>query len=419
MQDISRSGSARSALTGRRPIGLALCILLLGFLAGAGSGWAGSPVPVGGGASVGFTQLNWLSDDQTAPPVAPNSEVGVATFTFNSSAAALLVGPSAGAYFNVYTSTDGVNFSWQVQNFFVQFSSSADLVSVAPTVQFGLGVPNGTPLSSLTFQVSETSAPVGGAPPPPPPPPPPGPQPGMGAGTAGLTSVAVQKVPLPGQPVYTASVTPADYHAGGFNGGGTGALGQPAVGPWGNGGAVAARPVAWAAVGQALNALPAVSEDWMGCAPGGIARSIRYMLNLAGAGANPTAQGIYGGLYNAMGTNRNGTTGANMVAGKAAWAAANGYGITTGWVNVGQAMNILFNGGDVEINIAWNGGGHVAMIVQIVQNANGTYQITYIDDPTQGDGIAANQLHTILVLPNGAIAGTNMWIGGFLGETMP
>ena len=200
-----------------------------------------------------------------------------------------------------------------------------------------------------------------------------------------MGSVGVQKVPLPGQPVYNTTVTPVDYHTGGYNGGGTGSLGQPAFNAWGNGARPAGRPVATAWVGGTVNTLPTVSEDWMGCAPAGVGRSIRYMLNNAGAGG-PTAQQIYAGLYGAMGTGRNGTAPNNMVNGKANWATANGYGITTGWVNAGQAMNIIANGGDVEIALVWNGGGHVAMIVQIQQNADGSYQIWYIDDPRQGTG---------------------------------
>jgi hypothetical protein len=400
-----------------------LWALILGVLAGAGSAWAGTTVAVGNGVSVSFTQLTWQADDPAAPPTAPNSEVGVATFNFDSSAATQLVGSGAGAYFNIYTSTDGINFSWQVQNLFIQFVSTSDLTSLAPTVQFGLGVPNGTPLSSITFQISETTGPVSAGSPPPPPSPSPSPTPTTTTKAAAIDSTgSVQKavLPLPGQPVYTTSVTPVSYHTGGYNGGGTGALGQPAFNAWGNGARPVGRPIATAWVGGNVNTLPAISEDWMGCAPAGVARSIRYMLNNAGAGG-PTAQQIYGGLYGAMGTGRNGTQPNNMVTGKGNWAAANGYGITTNWVNVGQAMNIIANGGDVEIALIWNGGGHVAMIVQIQQNADGSYQIWYIDDPQQGDGIAANQLHVITVLPNGIVAGTNgqVGVGGLLGETMP
>jgi hypothetical protein len=392
----------------RPPLRLACALLVLAVLAGAGAGWAGNPVPIGQGVSVRFSQLNYLSDSPGGPPT-NYSSVGEADFSFDSTATELL----SGVYLNVYTSTDGVNYQWEVQDLYLQVASSDELLTEAPGVHFDLGVADGTPLSSISFQVSLTSAPVGGSPPPPPPPPPPPHQGTALSAPVTAAGTATAKLPLAGQPVYNANVTTQDYHVGGFNGGGSGA--RPAVGAWGGGGALAARPVAWA--GAAYNQIPAINEDLMGCAPGGIARSIRYMLNLRRRGG-PNAQTIYQGLYNAMGTGANGTTGANMVNGKANWAAANGLNINTGFVNVGQAMNILAGGGDVEINIAWNGGGHVAMIVQIVAYSNGTYQITYVDDPNQGNGAAENGLHTILVAANGQILGTNAWVAGLLGETM-
>jgi hypothetical protein len=87
-------------------------------------------------------------------------------------------------------------------------------------------------------------------------------------------------------------------------------------------------------------------------------------------------------------------------------------------------INALNNGGDVEIKIRWNGGGHVAMVTSVTQLPNGLLQITYIDDPRQGDGRAQNQPTTLVVNPaNGAIVGGNFPVGGawvqtFLVETM-
>jgi hypothetical protein len=406
-------------------IGRVALLLVAAALLTAGAGWAGNFVSIGNGISVRFEQLNFLPDSSGGSPI-ENSSVGQADLAFDSTATELL-GPSGGAYLNLYTSVNGGAYQLEVQDLFVEFDSSAQMLAMVPTVQFELGVADGSPISSVTFQASLTPTPQGGGVQPPPPPPPPGspsptmpsPSPGAAAapatGLSGVGSVTIGKAvpPLAGQPVYTTNVTPLNYVVGGFNGGGSGA--RPQVGVWGGNGALNARPIAWG--GAAFNLIPAIDEDLMGCAPAGVARSIAYMTALKGR-QGPAAQNIYQGLYNAMGTGANGTTGQNMVNGKANYAANNGLNINTGFVNANQAMNILANGGDVEINIGWQGGGHVAMIVQIVLYSNGIYQITYVDDGTQGDGQANNTVHTILVNANGQILGTNAWVSGLLGETM-
>lgn len=405
-------------------------LLAAAALLGAGASWAGNFVSIGNGISVRFEQLNFLPDSSGGSPI-ESSSVGQADLAFDSTATQLL-GPSGGAYLNLYTSVNGGAYQLEVQDLFVEFDSSAQMLAMVPSVQFDLGVPDGTPIGSVTFQASLTSAPLGGSvtqPPPPPGPPSPtvpSPSPGLAAaappaaglsgstGIGGVGSVNTTiAVPLAGQPVYTTNVTPLNYVVGGFNGGGSGA--RPQVGAWGGNGGLNARPVAWG--GAAYNLISPINEDLMGCAPAGVARSIAYMTALKGR-QGPAAQTIYQGLYGAMGTGANGTTGQNMVNGKANYAANNGLNINTGFVNANQAMNILANGGDVEINIGWQGGGHVAMIVQIVLYANGIYQITYVDDGTQGDNQANNTVHTILVNGNGQILGTNAWVSGLLGETM-
>jgi hypothetical protein len=421
MQTTSRAPRLGIAALARVALLLAAAALL-----GASAGWAGNFVSIGNGISVRFEQLNFLPDSSGGSPI-ESSSVGQADLSFDSTATQLL-GPSGGAYLNLYTSVNGGAYQLEVQDLFVEFDSSAQMLAMVPTVQFDLGVPDGTPISSVNFQASLTSAPLGGGAPQPQPGPPtpttPSPSPGPAAmapatgvsgstGIGGIGSIKQIAVPLAGQPVYTTNVTPLDYVVGGFNGGGSGA--RPQVGAWGGNGALNARPVAWG--GAAYNLIPAINEDLMGCAPAGVARSIAYMTALKGR-QGPAAQNIYQGLYGAMGTGANGTTGQNMVNGKANYAANNGLNINTGFVNANQAMNILANGGDVEINIGWQGGGHVAMIVQIVLYANGIYQITYVDDGTQGDGQANNTVHTILVNGNGQILGTNAWVSGLLGETM-
>ncbi len=81
------------------------------------------------------------------------------------------------------------------------------------------------------------------------------------------------------------------------------------------------------------------------------------------------------------------------------------------------AADAIAAGGDVEIMIAWSGGGgHAAMITSIVKWPDGSATITYVDDPTQGDGVAENQEHVIHVNPDGTFDGGS--IIGFQVETV-
>jgi len=210
-----------------------------------------------------------------------------------------------------------------------------------------------------------------------------------------------------------------DYHVGGYLGAGSGQAGTPAAvaRPWQGSGS---RPVAWASTLTEWWLLPEVAEDWMGCAPGGVARSISYMAALARAKA-PTAQQIYASLYWYMETNVYGwgTWTGDVIGGKQDYVDDNRLPIDTdtyGWgVDNNAVMNALGSGGDVEIFISWKGGGgHVAMVVGIVRMADGSYQVYYIDDPKQGDGWEDNELHVINVRPNGDF-GTGT-IDGFLVE---
>ena len=88
--------------------------------------------------------------------------------------------------------------------------------------------------------------------------------------------------------------------------------------------------------------------------------------------------------------------------------------------SAGEAIDILNGGGDVEILINWTGGGgHVGMISSIVENEDGTYTITYIDDPEQEDGVAENEEVVIVVDANGDIlSGGDGSIDGLLIETL-
>jgi len=373
--------------------------LLLAFGV-SGSARAQSPAPIGDGVNVEITQLNWLSDQQGTTLI-PYSRIGVAELSFDSQAASLLTSPM-GAYLNLYTGLDGSGFQWSVQNLFLRFDSFDAVLNVRPTVQFDLGNLEGEPVSVLHVQGSLTPDPVVE----------PQPMPWKD------DSTKHPGPPLPA-PVTTLIVDVDDYHVGGYLGAGSGQPGTPAAAarPWQGSGS---RPVAWASTLTEWWLLPEVAEDWMGCAPGGVARSISYMAARARVKA-PTPQQIYNSLYWYMETNVYGwgTWTGDVVGGKQDYVNDNRLPIDTdlyGWGNNnGTVMDALANGGDVEIFISWRGGGgHVAMVVGIVRMADGSYQIYYIDDPEQGDGWEENELHVINVKPDGDF-GTG-WVDGFLVE---
>ncbi|HEX3552120.1 MAG TPA: hypothetical protein VIA62_02700 [Thermoanaerobaculia bacterium] len=393
-------------------------IVILALVAGTVRGQGSTS-----GVTINFTQFDWLNDDGSL--AGPYTQVGVAELSFDSSAAGQLVGPT-GAFVNLYTSQDGVSYERSIENLFLQFDTSQDLLDAHPTVILPVGTQDGVPAGTLCYQVAVTTDPLpaespGPTPTPSPTPQPspsPIPQPSPTPGTAKLADAsaahfavtgAQQGAPLPGPATCNVPVTSAPYLVGGYNGGGSGAFGQPPRPPrwqpgWAPGPGVA-RP---ALLGAAQGPFPTVNEDNMGCAPGGVARSIRYMLNRRGLGG-PTAQNIYAGLYAAMGTGAGGTTGPNMFNGKAAWARANGYRINTQFpVNtLPPVLNALNNRGDVELNITWQGGGHVAMVTRIDQLPGGLLQITYVDGlPQTGRGGAPrpNATHVIVINPaNGLI----------------
>ncbi len=132
------------------------------------------------------------------------------------------------------------------------------------------------------------------------------------------------------------------------------------------------------------------------------------------------AQDIYGGLYGEMGTTPSGTSDPDMLAGKRRYAAKNHLPICTELVYnfaewIWYAAMQLGQGADIEILISWTGGGgHAAMITSITVLPDGSAIITYVDDPTQGDGNAENKEHVIVVNPDGTFPGGR--VDGFLVE---
>lgn len=365
----------------RLPVIIPLALLALLTLAATAPPNPVDPVPVSSGVQVEFAQLNWLGEG--GRPGVFQSRVGTAEFSFGPAAAPLVAGD--GAFINIVTQVPGGTRTWSVRNLFVRYPSADHMEGSHPSVQFSLTTPNGLRVSSLAYSMSVTASP--------------------------LSAVAV----TPGSPFVTAPVALENYHTGGFNGGGSGLSLRPlTIGPWVGPMVVPRGPTATTNV--PADDIPAVNEDTNGCAPGSVARSIAYMTG------DENVQDIYEDLYDDMGTTEDGTSVDGMVSGKAEYAEENGLDITTdlnedGIGSIDDAMDTLENGGDVEILIYWeDGGGHAAMVTSITDNGDGTYTITYVDDPNQGDGQAENEEHTIVVNGDGSFDGGV--VGGFITETL-
>ncbi|MEM9597438.1 MAG: hypothetical protein AAGD06_24430 [Acidobacteriota bacterium] len=378
------------------------------------------------GVRVAFRQLNWL--DASGSVLIKDSKVGEAEVFFSDASAALFTG--RGGYVNITTSVDGgATYQWSVQNLYHQYKSKALMLGSSPSVQFDLTTPNGTRVPKLLYRLSVTGAPLSSD---------------------------------PGSPNARARVPLTDYLTGG-RGGGSGTSTLPyTIGPWvgpsfypGRGvDAAPAEPQRTASTSQSGDDLPKVDEDIDGCAPGAVARSIKYMADNAGVDL-PDVQDIYKELYEKMGTTSpGGTSDDDIVAGKAKFAECHGLDLDTeliylleavvietkdrvswhgrelpvsrvtqvtttagGGIDLGGIQDALDAGKDVEVLISWNGGGgHIGMVTSITCYDNGQYEITYVDDPNQGNGQAENEEHTETVNPDGSFGGGQ--IDGFLVECL-
>ncbi|MCP3904900.1 MAG: hypothetical protein GY715_14845 [Planctomycetes bacterium] len=328
-------------------------------------------------------QLDWLDDDVGV--LIPFSRVGEIVFTFDPA------DPEDQILFNLgYVNVLLNDNFWVVQNLPLLYLSPEHMSLSQPSVQFGLPIENGVPFEQAFVNVTITPEPLDFPP--------------FG------TSVFKPVFPFP-------------YHAGGFEGGGSSLSDIPfVIGSW---------------VGPFIPILPtdiaftdlehpirAVDEEKNGCAPASAARSIQYMGDVAGF-ATGTAQEIYGDLKDDMGTSvgpgSTGTSVGDFLTGKDEYVDENNLPIDTvqtfGMADICDAADAINDGGDVEIMIAWSGGGgHAAMIKSIIKWPDGSATITYVDDPTQGDGTAANEEHVIHVNPDGTFDGGS--IIGFQIETI-
>ena len=415
MRSMFRSSSRAGARSFRvLPVLFAAALVVgLGFGAGAARQ---SRAPEGdSGVRATFSQLNWRGADGKVH--VPNSRVGAVDLTLTESAAELLVG--RGGFVNVVTSPDGGVEQWSVRNLYLVYGSVDAMLKSSPSVQFDLTTPNGLRVESLKYSLTVTPDPL--------------------------------REPLAGAPRLAAAVALEGYLTGGRDGGSELSKIPFIIGPWIGPDFFDGAIERTAATSVPPDSLPAVDEGENGCAPGAVARSIKYMLDNAGVECDDV-QDIYDDLYEGMGTTpEDGTYDENLKKGKDAYNEKNGLGIDTeivyldsdggrhaadlagrigrvarlrllpravdGGIDLSGVMDALDAGGDVEILISWDeGGGHVAMVTSVTCLSNGQYQITYVDDPNQGDGMAENEEHTITVNSDGSFDGGQ--VDGFVIETM-
>jgi hypothetical protein len=164
-----------------------------------------------------------------------------------------------------------------------------------------------------------------------------------------------------------------------------------------------------------------VAEYIDGCAPAAATRSIKAVMGAAGIKTEPAAS-MYSDLIETMETGiaMGGTEDADMLVGKEGYCDGHGLpldsGLSYGPPSLQAAQDALVAGGDVEVLIAWNpNGGHVAMVTGMIQWPDGSWTITYVDDPDQSDGRAENEEHVIQVDPGGGFDGGH--VDGFMLET--
>ncbi len=345
---------------------------------GTSSFFAGAYASSTPGIALTFRQLHWLGEHEG--DVQLYSRVGEVELDLGPEAAAYLVGE--GAYVNIVTELAG-SLAWSVRNLRLSYPDEARLLSARPSVQFSLGNEPGEPVSALPY------------------------------------ALTVSPEPLPDAallvPDQLAFVTAEEYHAGGYGNGGSSLAAIPQlIGDWGGVGeaGIGEPPPPYEAANgvEGGDDLPAVNEDRNGCAPGAIARSLRYLAdNAGGDGMGPSANAIYDELWEDMGTTEaNGTRDVDIIPGKNAFLNRHDWPVDTGYFGwpeseddvpdymLGLFMGLEF-GADVEILIKWfPAGGHAAMVTDL-RRVRGGFQVTFVDDPRQGNGRTENREHVVFV----------------------
>lgn len=355
------------------------------------------------GVGISFNQLDWLNE--TGGYTAQDSDWGAANIQLSSADAGLFNPAPGGGYegfLNVSTQVDlpGASQNWAVQNLPISFTSPSDLDGrLAESATFNLGILSGAyNLESL------------------------------GAGILKF-GFSISSTPAPSMPVLssTAGVQTQQVLFGGEadpGGGYSGSSGQAIPGPAQNFvGALGGEKIDL--VGKIFGKesdILAVNEEINGCAPGSVARSLKYMAAQTGIVVPGTVQDVYDILKDAnhmntsLGANGSGTDTPMIKTGKDKYVAEKGLDVKTRQVtDVEEAKKTLKQKGDVEIGIRFKGKdangndifwGHRAFVTEITDlvnaagNATG-YTVKYLDDGVQGDGIASNTPHTITFNANG------------------
>lgn len=347
--------------------------------------------------SLEFMQTDWL--DGSGGLKSPDSDWGRVEITLTSADADLFgtmtVGEvtGKGGFINIVTDVPGVGAAWNVQNLPIFFETASELDGRLPQgVAFDLGVAPGTDVTHLDYawEVVPTATDV-----------------------------------MPGGVFEPADVGTFEYLIGGdalwlggtlTEGGGPGTP-VPAENFTGANKNEKIGSVAKVTVPE--KDLPKVSEDANGCAPGSVARSVKYLSNShSNVNVPDNAQAIYGHMRTAMGTTASGTQTSKILSGKNAYVNANGLPIvSTQTKSFAKAMDTLKKGGDVEVGVRWgkdgNGkslGAHRAMVTEMqeITDAAGNttgYVVKIVDDPKQGDGTAANKVHTLKFDKDGKLIG--------------
>jgi hypothetical protein len=189
------------------------------------------------------------------------------------------------------------------------------------------------------------------------------------------------------------------------------------------------------------SAIPAVDEEINGCAPGSVARSLKYMAAQNGLTVPGTVQDVYDVLKDSdhmktsLGEDGTGTLVSMTKAGKDKYVKEKELGINTKQTkDVEEAKKTLKNKGDVEISVRFKGKdengndiywGHMAFVSEIIdltdEQGNPTgYTVKYIDDAKQGDGLASNKTHTVTFNSDGTGRASNVVrLINFQVETVP
>ena len=351
-----------------------------------------SQVPAAG---LVFQQVSWL--DSAGSPVSRYSDWGRVEISLSSADDALfhpmvvdgLAG--SGGFINVVSNAGGPD-DWEIVNLPIFYPDPSELDGRLPQgVLFDLGVSPTTPVGSLDYYFTIDPAPLAVMP---------------TTGTGASQAVVEFEQILSGESLWLGT---NHYEGGGL------ASPQAAMDFRGaeSGEVIASR----GSISIPETSLATVNEDDNGCAPGAVARSIKYLSDAhENVNVPDNAQTVYGQLRTAMGTDANGTNTADILSGKDAYVAAHNLPITsTQTKDFKKAIDTLQHTGDVEIGVWWGEdadgnsmGSHRAMVteVQELQDASGNttgYVIKTVDDPVQGDGKEANSTHTMKFDANGKL----------------